>query len=509
MPASETPSYPARVVRYLSERRHALERGALARAAYDAEVERVFERVLDDTARGCATKILTVNALREANLCDEKTAARYVTLCVGAYRRGGAYSVDDVIEGTAIEGTAERTDLPTSVRSDAEPSEKTPAPPRASRTTFENTRWHLGPGGDPWAFAYDEDTHVMRELEYLAEKSRAMHERARRAAEARAGEASSAAAAEAEGASAETRGRRVELGDAAKDGSGADAGGAASGRSITDWDSARSERDETSTCEEPTRNAPSPRSRDPALEKMANAGAFGNVLARAATSARRAEAAARDVERFAAELEKKYPFPKYRDTWETSVPNLEDGVLASWDDVDPRRPGEAPVPVSVHWTDVDAREGGEGGDGDDGDRRRRRRSPRARRGGTDGGTDDAVCHERTTGSRVGRSSDTRGSRRGVRRGVRARRDRARRRKTRGGRFRARVGVAADRFRKRRVFGPAEFSEGAAGRVRVLRAAAPGADAPARRAERRRGGPRGSDVPVRARPGRPGPNAGPD
>jgi hypothetical protein len=43
------------------------------------------------------------------------------------------------------------------------------------------------------------------------------------------------------------------------------------------------------------------------------------------------------------------------------VPNLEDGVLASWDDVDPRRPGEAPVPVSVHWTDVDAREGGEGG----------------------------------------------------------------------------------------------------------------------------------------------------
>ena len=43
------------------------------------------------------------------------------------------------------------------------------------------------------------------------------------------------------------------------------------------------------------------------------------------------------------------------------MPNLEDGVLASWDDVDPRRPGEAPVPVSVHWTDVDAREGGEGG----------------------------------------------------------------------------------------------------------------------------------------------------
>ena len=182
MPAP--PSYPARVVRYLSERRHALERGALARAAYDAEVERVFERVLDDTARGCATKILTVNALREANLCDEKTAARYVTLCVGAYRRGGAYSVDDTIEGTAIEGTAiegtaERTELLSARRSDAEPREKTLAPPRASRTTFENTRWHLGPGGDPWAFAYDEDTHVMRELEYLAEKSRAMHERAR------------------------------------------------------------------------------------------------------------------------------------------------------------------------------------------------------------------------------------------------------------------------------------------------------------------------------------------
>ena len=365
MPAP--PSYPARVVRYLSERRHALERGALARAAYDAEVERVFERVLDDTARGCATKILTVNALREANLCDEKTAARYVTLCVGAYRRGGAYSVDDTIEGTAIEGTAiegtaERTELLSARRSDAEPREKTLAPPRASRTTLENTRWHLGPGGDPWAFAYDEDTHVMRELEYLAEKSRAMHERARRAAEARAGEASSAAAAETEGAEAEaeTRGRRVELGDAARDGSGAHAGGAASERPITDWDL----KPQTSNCEEPTRNAPSPEPGDPALEKTANAStlnAFGNVLARAATSARRAEAATRDVERFAAELEKKYPFPKYRDGSLGSVPNLEDGVLASWDDVDPRRPGEAPVPVSVHWTDVDAREGGEGG----------------------------------------------------------------------------------------------------------------------------------------------------
>ena len=218
MPAP--PSYPARVVRYLSERRHALERGLLARAAYDAEVERVFERVLDDTARGCATKILTVNALREANLCDEKTAARYVTLCVGAYRRGGAYSMDDAIEGTAIEGTAERTEDVSARRFDAEPREKTPAPPRASRTTFENTRWHLGPGGDPWAFAYDEDTHVMRELEYLAEKSRAMHERARRAAEssARAGEASSAAETEKAEAEAETRGRRVELGDAARDG---------------------------------------------------------------------------------------------------------------------------------------------------------------------------------------------------------------------------------------------------------------------------------------------------
>ena len=237
MPAP--PSYPARVVRYLSERRHALERGTLARAAYDAEVERVFERVLDDTARGCATKILTVNALREANLCDEKTAARYVTLCVGAYRRGGAYSVDDTIEGTAIEGTAiegtaERTELLSARRSDAEPREKTPAPPRASRTTFENTRWHLGPGGDPWAFAYDEDTHVMRELEYLAEKSRAMHERARRAAEARAGEASSA---EAERRRAET-GRRVEpttRRETARTGGGSDAGGAAS-ETITDWD---------------------------------------------------------------------------------------------------------------------------------------------------------------------------------------------------------------------------------------------------------------------------------
>ena len=93
--SSAAPSYPARVVRYLSERRHALECGSLEREAYDAEVERVFERVLEDTNRGCATKILTVNALREANLCDEKTAARYKTLCVGS-KRGGAF-FDDAI----------------------------------------------------------------------------------------------------------------------------------------------------------------------------------------------------------------------------------------------------------------------------------------------------------------------------------------------------------------------------------------------------------------------------
>ena len=40
--SSAAPSYPARVVRYLSERRHALECGSLEREAYDAEVERVL-----------------------------------------------------------------------------------------------------------------------------------------------------------------------------------------------------------------------------------------------------------------------------------------------------------------------------------------------------------------------------------------------------------------------------------------------------------------------------------
>ena len=353
MPASETardcPSYPARVVRYLSERRHALERGALARAAYDAEVERVFERVLDDTARGCATKILTVNALREANLCDEKTAARYVTLCVGAYRRGGAYSVDDAIEGTAMEGTAERTEDVSARRSDAEPREKqkqkTPAPPRASRTTFENTRWHLGPGGDPWAFAYDEDTHVMRELEYLTEKSRAMNERARRMAEARAGELANArAAAEA----AETRGRRVELFE--KNDVPEDETKKTYFKSDADQNAAEGERLSGEVVES-----------EKETERAEDAARRRAVLASTATSARVAEAAARDVKRFAEALEKKYPFPRkanarLTDLSTTNVSRIERGVIASWDDVEPRRPLEASVPVVVHWTDVGARE---------------------------------------------------------------------------------------------------------------------------------------------------------
>ena len=210
--SSAAPSYPARVVRYLSERRHALECGSLEREAYDAEVERVFERVLEDTNRGCATKILTVNALREANLCDEKTAARYKTLCVGS-KRGGAFfddaiPFDDDVSPMISPGT---TDESRGVRLDdgaARARRETKPKETRAATTFANTLWHCEPGRDPWAFAYDEDTHVMRELEYLTEKSRAMNERARRMAEARAGESAGAwAAAEA----AETRGRRVEL----------------------------------------------------------------------------------------------------------------------------------------------------------------------------------------------------------------------------------------------------------------------------------------------------------
>ena len=85
------------------------------------------------------------------------------------------------------------------------------------------------------------------------------------------------------------------------------------------------------------------------------------VLASTATSARVAEAAARDVKRFAEALEKKYPFPRkanarLTDLSTTNVSPIERGVIASWDDVEPRRPLEASVPVVVHWTDVGARE---------------------------------------------------------------------------------------------------------------------------------------------------------
>ena len=360
--SSAAPSYPARVVRYLSERRHALECGSLEREAYDAEVERVFERVLEDTNRGCATKILTVNALREANLCDEKTAARYKTLCVGS-KRGGAFfddaiPFDDDVSPGISPGT---TDESRGVRLDDGAArmrrETKPKETRATRISFENTLWHSEPGRDPWAFAYDEDTHVMRELEYLTEKSRAMNERARRVAEARAGELANArAAAEA----AETRGRRVELfekNDAPEDEtkknnfkSDADPKAAAEGERLSgeavESDATRKEKD---------------KGKEKETERAEDAARRRAVLASTATSARVAEAAARDVTRFAEALEKKYPFPRnanaaLTDLSTTNVSPIERGVIASWDDVDPRRPLEASVPVVVHWTDVGARE---------------------------------------------------------------------------------------------------------------------------------------------------------
>ena len=360
--SSAAPSYPARVVRYLSERRHALECGSLEREAYDAEVERVFERVLEDTNRGCATKILTVNALREANLCDEKTAARYKTLCVGS-KRGGAF-FDDAIPfdddaspgispGTTDESRGVRQDSDGAARMRRETKRKD----TRALTTFENTLWHCEPGRDPWAFAYDEDTHVMRELEYLTEKSRLMNERARRVAEAQAGESANArAAAEA----AETRGRRVELfekNDAPEDEtkknnfkSDADPKAAAEGERLS---GEAVESDATRKEKEKEKEKETERAEDAARRRA--------VLASTATSARVAEAAARDVTRFAEALEKKYPFPRkanarLTDLSTTNVSPIERGVIASWDDVDPRRPLEASVPVVVHWTDVGARE---------------------------------------------------------------------------------------------------------------------------------------------------------
>jgi hypothetical protein len=360
--SSAAPSYPARVVRYLSERRHALECGSLEREAYDAEVERVFERVLEDTNRGCATKILTVNALREANLCDEKTAARYKTLCVGS-KRGGAFfddaiPFDDDVSPGISPGT---TDESRGVRLDDGAArmrrETKPKETRAARISFENTLWHSEPGRDPWAFAYDEDTHVMRELEYLTEKSRAMNERARRVAEAQAGELANArAAAEA----AETRGRRVEL-FGKNEKRPEDETKKTYFKSDADRNAAEGERLSGEVVESDATRKEKDKGKEKETERAEDAARRRAVLASTATSARVAEAAARDVTRFAEALEKKYPFPRnanaaLTDLSTTNVSPIERGVIASWDDVDPRRPLEASVPVVVHWTDVGARE---------------------------------------------------------------------------------------------------------------------------------------------------------
>ena len=245
------------------------------------------------------------------------------------------------------------------------------------------------------------------------------------------------------------------------------------------------------------------------------------------------------------------------------MPNLEDGVLASWDDVDPqmccrrRRPARERA-----LDDVDAARG-RGGSRCATATGVPTGSPNARRGGTDRGTDGGTgggtdggtdggltpdssllpeCESTHATPSVANEPKARASEdfptradpdACARRGVRAR-DRARRRKTRGVYFcfsrrraaaavptelsrrppkaddsaNAGSGVAADRFRKQQGKVRRNFRRALLVGCAYFRAAAPGADAPARRAERRRGGPRGSGVPVRARRGRPGPNADP-
>jgi hypothetical protein len=255
---SASPSYPARVVRHLSERRHALDA-----EAYADEVERVLARVLKDPTRGCATKILAMNALRDADLCDETVTKRYKSLVVAGARGAAENSRDG--------GGDARAESTKGASSDAHASSGTAAQTGTRETAFEDAERRWRHGVDPRAFSHDEDTAILKELEYLTEKSRRMRSRARVAARRE----STAERWRPDGSSTPCR--------AAAGCSGGRSGGNEATESVCKADAASvDDRFETKT--KTVRN-----------------------LRSISSASRDAAAAARDMTAFAAELEKKYP----------------------------------------------------------------------------------------------------------------------------------------------------------------------------------------------------------
>ena len=306
-----TPSYPQRVVRHLTERKHKVTSGVTDELKYQDELHRVLGRVTSDTSRGLASKIITLNAIRDAELCDASVAAKYKNACLGANSHG----VESSDEQMMTSGTGDTAGAP----SEQSVGEK---------YSFDNLRWHTQPGADPWAFSLDEDTNVLRELEFLTKKSQEMNRKAREMAESVAKDIMGMFAMEE---------LKKEFDGKAKPDRVVEIG-------TTDTESTLHEIKSDETCENRKKEAQRNRDKETAL--------YRSVLASTSTSLRRAESAVRDVENFAHAIQRKYPYPEVN----KNVGNVESDEIsshvASWDDVDPTDPEGTVTPVHVHWTDI-------------------------------------------------------------------------------------------------------------------------------------------------------------
>ena len=338
---TDPPSYPARVVRHLAERKHAVTACVSDESGYQAELHRVLRRVTSDPARGLATKILTLRAVLEAGLCDAGTAGEYKNTCF-ARRVARDGSKDDVCVGTATLPPGEQCSVTAQ-----------PVSEKSTSDVFEEMQWHKQPGADPWAFSLDEDTAVLKELRFLTKKSREMTARAARAMEAQAQHSDDVFGPfcigkqswRSFGKHAE---RVVELGK------------------VSEKYILETEKEKDATKESCGKQPDEHVLRREELTQHKSTPPVSSSRA----SLLRANAAVRDVTNFAKALETRYPWPKLfgatdRDGDETSTEATEIGfefgtrvndasktrAIASWDDDDPADPDNVTF-VSVHWSDI-------------------------------------------------------------------------------------------------------------------------------------------------------------
>lgn len=159
--SSASGGYAARLARELGERALLRDSGDVSESEYDAEATRVLERILDDPNRGHMTKILALNALRDARLVAPDQLSRYKSLVLA--RSEFARAPQPSKSGhRAVPALVER-------------ARRAPPPPLIG-VVFD---WQREPDADPWAFLANEDEQIAKQLEWQMEKCRRIEQRTR------------------------------------------------------------------------------------------------------------------------------------------------------------------------------------------------------------------------------------------------------------------------------------------------------------------------------------------